>query len=89
MRLMEKIFLSCKEVTELTEKKQLAKLTFKEKFQFNMHLMMCKACKSYQQQSLIMEKMIQKWFKPHKGHITKAHLPESVKADIIRKVKNN
>lgn len=56
--LMHKLFLSCLKATELIEKKLHFRLSGKERMQLKMHKMMCNACKSYEKQSIFLEKGI-------------------------------
>jgi len=55
---MEKLFLSCKKATELIELKSDTRLSFKDKIQLKMHLMMCKACYAYEKQSAKLNKVL-------------------------------
>ena len=50
--------LSCKKATELIEKKDLVGLDPIQNMQLSAHMMLCKACKDYEQQSHFLDKMI-------------------------------
>ncbi len=50
--------LSCKKVTELTEKKTFTKLSNKESIQLAMHKSMCGACSLYEKQSEKMDQLL-------------------------------
>lgn len=52
---MHFLFLSCLKATELIEKKFHVKLSFGERIQFELHKMMCDACKTYEKQSIVLE----------------------------------
>ncbi len=54
-----KLMLSCVRATELIEKKQTLGLSYIENFQLRMHLSMCKACLSYEYESLLVSKLLQ------------------------------
>jgi len=54
-KLMHLLLLSCLKATELIEKRFQVELTFKEKIQLKLHTSMCKACKSYGEQSHVIE----------------------------------
>jgi predicted anti-sigma-YlaC factor YlaD len=56
--LMNTLMLSCKRATELIEKKQVVGLTVVESVRLKMHLSMCSACKSYENQSQAMDKLL-------------------------------
>ncbi len=55
--------LSCKKATELIEKKDLVGLDPIQNIQLSVHIMLCKACKDYKQQSIFLDKMISKQMK--------------------------
>ncbi len=50
---------SCKQATELIEKREIAGLGIYEKVSLTYHLAICKACRAYQSQS----RMIDDWIK--------------------------
>jgi hypothetical protein len=50
--------LSCREASELIDKKLLFRLSFKEKIQLRMHTSVCKACSRYQKQSQKLDHLI-------------------------------
>lgn len=62
MKAMSKIMMSCKKATELVERKHENKLSFKDGFQLNLHLLMCKTCNAYEKQSKILNKALSKFF---------------------------
>lgn len=61
MKVMTKIMLSCKKATELVERKQDSKLSFKEGFQLKLHLLVCKTCSEYEKQSKLINKALDKF----------------------------
>lgn len=75
---MNKVVLSCKKATELVEKKQGGKLSFKEALQLNLHLLMCDACKAYEKQSKLISKALDKFY-------TETPEKEVVKNDALKK----
>jgi hypothetical protein len=81
-KIMHFLLLSCLKATELIEKKFHFKLSFAEKIQLELHKMMCKACKTYEKQSSIIEEGI-------KGHHHKQSLElddEQLKEQIHAKL---
>lgn len=56
--LMNKIMLSCRKATELTEKKQEKALANREKVQLFFHLKLCSGCSAYQKQSELISKAL-------------------------------
>lgn len=59
-KMMNLIMLSCKKATELIEKRLVTKLSPVEKIQLSMHTAMCNTCKTYEKQSDIIEKSLEK-----------------------------
>ena len=55
---MNKIMLSCRKATELTEKKQEIKIANREKIQLFFHLKLCSGCCAYQKQSELISKAL-------------------------------
>lgn len=52
--------INCEEVTYLIEKRELKKLTFKEKINLKLHSAMCKLCRNYENDSRVLGKIIKK-----------------------------
>lgn len=77
-KMMHFMFLSCYRATGLIEKRFHFGLSFMEKMQLKMHLMMCDACSNYEDQS---------------AHINKAldamHKKDEVALDDLSKLKND
>lgn len=46
---------SCKKATEMVEKKNIVGLSFSESLKLKFHMSICKACKSYQKQSELID----------------------------------
>lgn len=61
-RLMKKLMLSCKKATELIEKKLSNHLNPLESVQlfFHLHLLVCTACRRYEEQSRLIESLLAK-----------------------------
>lgn len=49
---------SCKKATEMVEKKSVVGLSFSESLKLKLHLSICKACKTYQKQSELIDAFI-------------------------------
>lgn len=58
MNEFEKIAYNCRKATLLIEKKQLARLTLRERMELKIHLAGCSVCKLFQQQSVLINKQI-------------------------------
>ncbi len=52
---------SCRQATELIEKREIAGLGIYERVSLTYHLSICKACRAYQSQS----RLIDNWMKSH------------------------
>jgi len=52
------LVLSCKRATELTEKKSVFQLSWNEQLQLDLHTKICKCCAIYQEQSILLDKII-------------------------------
>lgn len=83
---MSKLFLTCKRATELIERKQEIKLSFKNGMQLKLHLMMCKACTAYYAQSLLINKTLKKYFQKDDGQNETIIRNEKLKERIISKI---
>ncbi len=83
---MEKLFLSCKKASELIELKSDTHLSFKNKIQLKMHLMMCKACNAYEKQSVKLNKMLGLHFDANMINVSEIILNEELKEKINSKL---
>jgi len=81
--LMSTMMLSCKKATELVEKKSVVELAFTENIQLKMHLMVCSACKQYENQSKIIDLVLGQI---NKKNEEKQKLPQDVKTKIISEI---
>lgn len=59
----EKIAYDCRKATLLIEKKQNIQLSPREKMELKIHLAGCSICRIYQQQSILINRMMNKLFK--------------------------
>ncbi len=60
---LKKIANNCQKATLLIEKKQLARLTLREKLELRLHLAGCSVCKLFQRQSLLINKQVKNLFR--------------------------
>ena len=56
-KMMKKLMLSCKTATGLMEKKHLERLSIRERIQLAFHTTLCDACRRYEQQSRLLERL--------------------------------
>jgi len=78
--------ISCKKATTLIEKEQVDTLSLKERINLRIHTSMCKACRSYEKQSVILNQAIGKWF--GKQSPSKEALSDEVKERIKRNIED-
>jgi hypothetical protein len=57
-----KIAYNCRKATFLIEKQQISSITLREKIELKIHLAGCSICKIFQQQSILINKMMVKHF---------------------------
>ena len=81
--------LSCKNATELIEKKLLIKLSFKENVQLQLHKSMCSACTAYEKQSKKMDELFLKHFQNIDTTLPEATINEGFKKKIIDSLPKN
>lgn len=55
---MGSVTFSCKRITELVETKESMKLPFWDGIRYKTHLAVCKACRSYEKQSNVINKAL-------------------------------
>jgi hypothetical protein len=84
------LMLSCKKATELIEKKDLVGLDPIQNMQLSVHLMLCKACKDYEKQSHLMDKMVSMHMKKNTPTIDKKDDADpDLKEMIIDHIRNH
>ena len=57
-----KIAYNCRKATLLIEKQQMGRLTMRERVELKIHLTGCSVCRTYHQQSIVINKMIKDLF---------------------------
>lgn len=78
-----RIAYNCHQATFLIEKKQDTALTGREKLELKFHLAGCSICRIYQQQSILINSMMQKLFK---GRARELKLDSSFKINLQQKI---
>lgn len=84
--------LSCKEAGQLIEKKAESRISPWERLRLRSHLLMCKACDRYAQQSRIMNAFFQIYFgqqEPIQAAPTRAESREEVDPEALRAAVQN
>ncbi len=62
MKKVKNIIYTCKQATFLIEKKQITRLTIREKLELKLHLAGCSVCKLFQRQSIMINRQIKNHF---------------------------
>lgn len=79
------IMLSCRKATELIEKQFVAKLSLKERVQLNLHKSICDACTAYENQSRLLNDLLQKQASVTPDQITEQE-NEVLKANLLKQL---
>lgn len=81
----ERIAYNCRKATLLIEKKQSIDLTAREKMELQMHLAGCYICRVYEQQSILINSLMQNMFK---GNTSEVRLDDDFKQKLKQKIEN-
>lgn len=84
-RVLSALTFSCKRITEITEKEQVNTLSSIDKFRYELHLFMCKLCRSYVKQSQIIEKALGNMFGASDN--ASQRLDDSARKNILEQLK--
>lgn len=79
-----KIAYNCRQATFLIEKKQTEDLTAREKLELKIHLAGCYICRVYEQQSLLINNMVNNMFTSSK--LTELKLDEDFKTNLKKRI---
>jgi hypothetical protein len=85
MKQKDGMMISCKKATELVEMKFEKKLTFKQNFQLKLHLLLCKICDIYAQQSATLHKMLAVFIQSKKEEKQPVNT-DKLKQEIVAKI---
>lgn len=85
MKEKDGMMISCKRATELVEIQFEKKLSFKQRFQLKLHLILCKVCDIYANQSTKLNQMILK-FVGNKTVIITPTDTQKLKNEIVEKL---
>jgi len=77
---LKKIQYNCRKATFLIEKKQSEPITIRERLELKIHLAGCSVCRVFEQQSILINKMVKDLFNPEHAHDLK--LDEGFKKDL-------
>lgn len=62
-KIIHLLMLSCKKAAALIDKTSVYKLTIIENVQLTMHKSICNGCSNYQKQSVLLDKLLDEYFK--------------------------
>ena len=82
---IKKIAYNCRKATFLIEKKQLETLTLREKLELKIHLAGCSICRTFQQQSIMINQMVKDMFSSSQPQEIK--LDETFKNELQERIK--
>jgi len=77
---LKKIQYNCRKATFLIEKKQSEPISLREKLELKIHLAGCSVCRIFEQQSILINKMVKDLFEHEEVHDLK--LDEGFKKDL-------
>jgi hypothetical protein len=87
MGAIKKIQYDCRRATYLIEKRQLTRLTFKEKIVLAIHLAGCGICRRFQRQSRMINQLMRSLYRPANDQLH--HLDEKTKRDMQEKINDS
>lgn len=84
MNELKKIQYNCRQATLLIEKKQISKITLREKIELSIHLAGCSICKTFEKQSIVINKMVKSLFNSTQNHNLK--LDDDFKKELQKRL---
>ncbi|GGH25371.1 zf-HC2 domain-containing protein [Sphingobacterium alkalisoli] len=83
------LMISCKQATELLDKKAVLKLSGRENLALKLHVAICEACKRYKKQTQFLENILKLNFKNSNPDQVPQHTNEELKGKIFEYLKKN
>jgi len=77
---IKKIAYNCKKATFLIEKKQVGSITIREKLELKIHLAGCSVCRIFEQQSIVINKLVHDLF--HEPKVNEFKLDDDFKREL-------
>ena len=74
-------------ITEMVESKEATELSFWYRLKFNIHLALCKACRSYEKQSALIGKALTRLMSPSPENLKT--MDGSTKQKMLDRIKKN
>ncbi len=81
---LTKIAYNCRKATHLIEKKQIEGLSLREKLELKIHLAGCSVCRTYERQSIAINRMVRELF--HSSKATVIKLDENYKKQMQERI---
>ncbi|MGF1924580.1 MAG: hypothetical protein ACQUHE_10410 [Bacteroidia bacterium] len=79
MNALKRITYNCQKATFLIEKKSKDQISIAEEIELKFHLVGCKVCRIYQQQSMLIDRIL-------KGNLFESSLDSDFKEDLSKKI---
>jgi len=77
---LKKIAYNCKKATFLIEKKQIGSISMREKMELKIHLAGCSVCRIFEQQSIVINKLVHDLF--HEPKLSEFKLDDKYKNEL-------
>jgi len=77
--------ITCKQATEWVDSKDDIELSWKQKFDLKLHLLLCKLCNDYAKKSKVLDFFIKQIFGDKYKHIENPELQEKIKLELENK----
>ncbi|WP_284464530.1 hypothetical protein [Chryseobacterium sp.] len=84
-RILHRLFLPCSEATLLMEKRNAQSISTRENRMLNMHIMICKWCRMYNEKLALLDKVFKKTFSEQETEINESEI-QDFKSKMIDKL---
>lgn len=81
-----KLVFSCRKATALMDKRSAMELSLKEKLQLKFHLSICKGCRAYEKQSVILQQILTRYTQKNALEEVQQLTNNDLKINIIKKI---
>jgi hypothetical protein len=86
MNEIKKIAYNCLKATFLIEKKQTGKISLREQLELKIHLAGCSVCKTFERQSILINRMVQQLI--HATYQPEIKLDDQIKREMQQQIEN-
>ncbi len=84
MKYLQNLLHNCKEASLLAIKSKEEKISLRQKLEMRFHLYICKCCRNFQKQSVLIDEALKIYFEPQQSPLK---MPEDFKAKIKENLK--